>query len=251
MSAIKITAIIPARYESSRLPGKPLIEFYGKPMIQWVYERASEIYDSVFIATDDQRIFDAAAAFGSKAILTSPDHSNGTSRVWEAYSQSGVYADYIVNIQGDEPLVAAGMLKDINTALRDDETDIATLIAEVISEDELLSESEVFVVKDANDYALYFSRSVIPHIHEVNRQEWLSKCKFYKHVGMYAYKPKVLRQLVNLPKSSLELAEGLEQNRWLENGFRIRTAVTSHESYPVDVPADVVKVKSMFDKLLA
>ncbi len=240
-----ICAIIPARYESTRLPGKPLVDFHGKPMIQWVYEAAAAVYEQVAIATDDKRIVEVVESFDGVAIITAETHTNGTSRVHEAYQLLGWSTDYVVNIQGDEPMIKPESLRDLNGALLDNGPDIATLVAKVTDENELFNQSEVFVVRNNQDYALYFSRAVIPHLHRVSRENWLEKGSFLKHVGLYAYKPDVLNKIIYLPPGHLELTEGLEQNRWLENRYQIKTAITKMISYPVDTPDDVKMVRDL------
>ena len=243
-----ICAVIPARYASTRLPGKPLIEFMGKPMIQWVYEAAGEVYKNVAVATDDDRIVSCVESFGGKAVLTSDQHPNGTSRVLEAYELLDWSSVYVVNIQGDEPMIDIQSLQDLNAILTKGHADIATLVSKVTDMEELRNKSEVFVVHDVHNRALYFSRAVIPVWKDLSKSEWLDHGIFYKHIGLYAYRPEILKKLVRLSPVDLELAEGLEQNRWLAHGYAIHTGLTATVSYPVDTPQDVNLVRKMMEK---
>jgi 3-deoxy-manno-octulosonate cytidylyltransferase (CMP-KDO synthetase) len=245
-----ICAIIPARYGSTRLPGKPLLDFHGKPMIQWVCEAASKVYKQVAVATDHKVIMDTVHGYGGTCVMTSQEHLNGTSRVHEAYHSLGWSCDYIVNIQGDEPMIRPQCLIELNQSLSSGTSDIGTLVTTVEDEKELFGESEVFVVRDVTNHAMYFSRSIIPCFHGIPQDQWLEHGKFLKHLGLYAYKPEVLNQLINLKPSFLEISECLEQNRWLEHGFSIMTADTEVDSYPVDTPADVDFVRDMMEKIL-
>lgn len=244
----QICAIIPARFGSTRLLGKPLLDFHGKPMVQWVYETAIKVYDHVAIATDDDRIVHAVERFGGLSVMTNTEHKNGTSRCLEAYIKLGWSADYIVNIQGDEPMIDQQCLHDLNATLMNQQADISTLIASVTDEKELFGASEVFVVRTKQDYALYFSRAIIPFFHRIPQDQWLEHGKYFKHVGLYAFKPEVLRNLVDLKPSYLEKAEDLEQNRWIENGYRIKTGLTETTSYPVDTPNDIQLVRDLMAK---
>lgn len=240
----KIIAIIPSRYGSTRLPGKPLIELQGKTMIQRVYEIASQVYDDVFVATDDDRIFNTVQSFGGKVIMTANTHKDGTSRVLEAYEKCGVNADYIVNVQGDEPIINPEMLKQVNQACEHG-PDIATLISPVTKKSELYSASEVFVVTNDKDEALYFSRSIIPAIKGQPRAMWFDQHTYYKHVGIYAYNADKLHELVHLPHSSYAELEGLEQLTWLQHGYSVKTAETTFESISIDMPEDVEVVRAI------
>ena len=245
---MKLLAIIPARYASTRLPGKPLIDLCGKPMIQWVYEQATQVYNDVLVATDDERIMKCVQRFNGACVMTREDHVDGTSRVLEAYEKSEKEVDFIVNIQGDEPLIAVEMLRDLNRTLTDKSIDVSTLISPVETREELDSVSEVFVVKDTSDYAMYFSRTAIPALKDIDRKKWFDHHLYYKHVGLYAYRASHLRKLVELPTTTYEQLEGLEQLRWLENGYKIKTGISCHETIPVDIPEDVIKVKQIMER---
>jgi len=246
-----IVAIIPARYGSTRLPGKPLIDFHGKPMIQWVNEAATQIFDRVAVATDDERILAAVEAIGGTGIRTRDDHMNGSSRVAEAFDKTGWQASYVVNIQGDEPMITTNALREFGDALCAGDSDIGTQISRVRDEAELYGESEVFVVANNRQQALYFSRSIIPFYRDIPKDQWLEHGKFMKHLGLYAFKPSVLAAVVNLSPSPLEQAESLEQNRWLENGYSIQLVETNEICHPVDTPRDVEYVRELMAKQMA
>ncbi len=239
---MKYIAIIPARYASTRFPGKPLAQLEGKSIIRRVYERVAEVFDEVRVATDDERIMREVEAFGGKAVMTAATHPSGTDRCYEAYLKSGVEADVIVNVQGDEPFIAASQLKSIAECFEDPATQIATLVkpfTESDGWDALQNPNSPKVVVDENQYALYFSRSVIPFLRGVEPKEWLSKHTFYKHIGLYAYRTEVLGELTRLPQTSLEKAESLEQLRWLQHGYKIKTGITTVETIGIDTPEDL------------
>lgn len=245
---MKVVGIIPARYGSTRFPGKPLAELSGKPMIQWVYENASlckEISD-VIVATDDDRIAAAVSAFGGKCIMTGADHPSGTDRCREALEKSKITCDLVINIQGDEPMIDPLQLKQLISCFENSSAGIATLISKVKSLDELNSEHVVKVVVDKNGKALFFSRAVIPHFRGKDQTQQLKNQNYFKHLGLYAFRPQILKVICDLPPSALEMTESLEQLRWLENGYPIQTALTEIESYPVDTPADL---KAIAEKL--
>jgi 3-deoxy-manno-octulosonate cytidylyltransferase (CMP-KDO synthetase) len=246
---MRFLGIIPARYASTRLEGKPLIDIAGKPMIQWVYERAAEALQDVYVATDDARIEKAVNDFGGQAIMTSPEHSTGTNRCLEAFEtieeQTDDPFDVVINIQGDEPLLHPSQLQVLMDCFDVSDTEIATLVMPVTEVEDLFNESEAFVTVDKDLRALYFSRSVIPALKGRPKKEWIRHHTYYKHVGMYAFTPEALRQFAALPQSKLEVAEGLEQNRWLENGGRIRVALTEHQSIPVDTLDDLVRIRKI------
>ena len=238
-----LLGIIPARYASTRLPGKPLADILGKPMIQWVYEKASQALEHVVVATDDQRVLDAVRSFGGRVVMTD-DHPNGTSRCLEALNryeaETGLSFDGVINIQGDEPMLEPSQLTELAHAMAD--APFATLVMPVVNPEDLLNESEVFVVFDAHHRALYFSRAVIPTLRGVPREKWFGTIPFYKHIGLYGYSRAALEKFITLPASVLETSESLEQNRWLEAGEVIRVGITHHDSIPVDTPADLEKV---------
>lgn len=248
---MNILGIIPARYGSTRLEGKPLIDICGKPMIQHVYEQAKMALTDVLVATDDVRIEKAVNDFGGNVAMTSDKHNTGTNRCLEAYeifkSKSNIDFGVVINIQGDEPLLEPEQIKQIISCFEDSTTEMATLVIPVrISEN--LFEGGVFVVIDNNNNALYFSRSVIPFVRDADKVNWQQQHTFYKHVGMYAFTPKALHQFANLSQTSLEIAESLEQNRWLENGNSIKVAKTEFETIAVDTMEDLEKVKNIFKK---
>jgi 3-deoxy-manno-octulosonate cytidylyltransferase (CMP-KDO synthetase) len=239
-----IVGIIPARYASTRYPGKPLIDIQGKSMIQRVYEQASKSrsLSKVVVATDDERIFEHVAGFGGEVVMTAPVHPSGTDRCKEALERVGGAYQYVINIQGDEPFIDPSQIDTLAAVLADGTTELATLIIPVNDHELLFDKGEVKVVLNTNMEALYFSRMVIPFIKGVAETDWHLHHKYYRHVGMYAYRADVLEAVTRLPVSSLELAESLEQLRWLEHGFKIKCAVTDFESHCIDTPEDVEKV---------
>lgn len=245
----RILGLIPARYASTRLPGKPLVDLCGKPMIQWVYELASEALEHVYVATDDERIAEVVAGFGGKYVMTNTNHSTGTNRCLEAYEsvskELNSEFDIIINIQGDEPLLNPGDLKAMVDAFDDESTELSTLVLKVSDERDLSNEGEAFVTLDKSDNALYFSRFPIPFLRGVPKGEWLQHHEYIKHLGMYTYSPTALRDFAEMTTSSLEKAESLEQLRWLEAGRKIKCAFASHDSIPVDTPADAERVRSI------
>lgn len=241
--------IIPARFGSTRLEGKPLADIEGKTMIQRVYEQAAKAMDHVYVATDDVRIEEAVLAFGGKVVMTSADHSTGTNRCLEAFeivnAQSDRKFDVVINVQGDEPLLVPEQLGELMDAFKDPRTEMATLITPVIRMEDLFNESEVFVVFNKDLFALYFSREVIPHIHGMHKTKWLDNNTYYKHLGLYGYTAKTLKTFAELPQSNLELTESLEQNRWIENGGNIKLAITQYDSIPVDTIDDLERVRKI------
>lgn len=241
--------IIPARYGSTRLEGKPLADIEGKSMIQRVYEQASKAIEHVYVATDDARIEEEVLRFGGKVVMTSPHHPTGTNRCLEALNkiqaQSNISFDVVINVQGDEPLLVPEQLGELMACFNDNRTELATLITPVLRMDDLFNESEVFVVFNKDLFALYFSREVIPHIHGMHKTKWLANNKYHKHLGLYGYTTKALKAFAELPQSNLETTESLEQNRWLENGGNIKLAVTKHDSIPVDTIDDLERVRAI------
>ncbi len=246
---MKYIGIIPARYGSTRLEGKPLIDISGKPMIQWVYEKCLIALTEVYVATDDERILKAVESFGGKAVMTSREHTTGTNRCLEAYRiitrRNKTSHDVIINIQGDEPMLHPEQLMKLMGIFKDGNAQLATLVIPVTNPSDLNNESEVFVTFDKNMDALYFSRSVIPAIKGIPRSKWFEKNTFYKHLGLYAYTPGALEKFAALPQSHLELVEGLEQNRWLEDGNKIKIAITKHQSMPVDTEEDLAMIRKL------
>lgn len=249
---MKFIAIIPARYASTRFPGKPLALLGGKPVIQRVYEQVAGVLDDAVVATDDERIYDAVRAFGGKVEMTSTEHRSGTDRCWEAYCKQGGTFDVVVNVQGDEPFIRPEQLRALIRCFDDASTDIATLVKPFAAEDGLAAlenPNSPKVVLDAQSRALYFSRSVIPYLRGVPREEWLSRHIFYKHIGLYAFRSEVLRAVTALPQSTLEKAESLEQLRWLENGYRIGVAVSEFETVGIDTPEDLARAERFLKEM--
>lgn len=241
---MKFLGIIPARYASTRFPGKPLADMEGKPMIQRVYEQVQGVLDKVCVATDDSRIEEAVKAFGGNVVMTSDKHRSGTDRCYEAYTKFGNGFDVVVNIQGDEPFIHPEQIKTIKDCFNDDSIQIATLVKPFRGDDgfeTLLNANSPKVVLNKHQEALYFSRSIIPYLRGKEHSEWLSNHTYYKHIGLYAYRAEVLEAITRLPQSSLELAESLEQLRWLENGFKIKAGITEQETIGIDTPEDMEK----------
>lgn len=239
--------IIPARYASTRFPGKPLALLGSKPMIQWVYEGASSLFEHLLVATDDQRIYDAVKAFGGKVLMTSTEHRSGTDRCAEAASLyekgKGLRFTYVVNVQGDEPLIQARQLQTLMDCMKVPDTPIATLIRPLNTIDDLENPNVVKVVVDLNFKALYFSRAAIPRQRSDTEPGETADPRFYTHIGLYAFRRDVLDKVVGLPPSFLEQTESLEQLRWMEHGIGIRTAVTTLPSLGVDTPQDLENIR--------
>lgn len=243
---MKFIGIIPARYASTRFPAKPLALLGGKTVIQRVYEQVAGVLDEAYVATDDERIEQAVKEFGGKVVMTSVNHKSGTDRCYEAYTKVGSGYDVVVNIQGDEPFIQPPQLEAIKNCFNDPSTDIATLVKPFIPADgfealENVNSPKVVVNKNMN--ALYFSRSIIPHQRNKDKAEWLAGHTYYKHIGLYAYRADVLKQITSLPQSSLELAESLEQLRWLENGYSIKVGISEVETIGIDTPQDLARAE--------
>ena len=215
-------AIIPARYASTRFPGKPLAVLGGKTVIQRVYEQVSSVLDEVYVATDDQRIYDCVVSFGGRAVMTREDHKSGTDRIEEAVEKIQSSADVIINVQGDEPFIQPSQIKTLMSLFDDPDTQIGTLGKPFESIEAVDNPNSPKIVTDNRGFALYFSRSVIPYIRGKEHSDWFGEYPFLKHLGIYAYRREVLKEVTQLPQSSLEKAESLEQLRWLQNGYRIR-----------------------------
>ena len=244
-------AIIPARYASTRFPAKPLARLGGKPVIQRVYEQVAGVLDEAVVATDDERIYEAVRAFGGRVEMTSTAHRSGTDRCWEAYCKQGRTYDVVVNVQGDEPFIRREQLEALKGCFDNPQTDIATLVKPFAEGDGLAAlgnPNSPKVVVDAQGQALYFSRSVIPYLRGVPREEWLSRHTFYKHIGIYAFRTEVLRAVTALPQSPLELAESLEQLRWLENGYRIGVGISQVETVGIDTPEDLARAEEFLSQ---
>lgn len=235
--------IIPARYESTRFPGKPLALINGRPMIQLVYEASRKALDEVYVATDDERIFDCVKNFGGNVVMTGKEHRSGTDRCKEAMESiivgAHVNVDVVVNIQGDEPFIHPDQINSLMSCFDNEETDIATLVKKIDSEKDIFDENKPKVVFDHSKKALLFSRSPIPYIRSHKKDEWINYYNFYRHIGIYAYRKEVLRQITALEPGELEVAESLEQLRWLENGYIIRVEETLHDSIGIDTPEDL------------
>jgi 3-deoxy-manno-octulosonate cytidylyltransferase (CMP-KDO synthetase) len=237
-----ILGVIPARYASTRFPAKPLVDIAGKSMIQRVYEQVKKSgkITEVVVATDNQEIFNHVLTFGGKVCLTREDHASGTDRCFEALTLQHQQFRYVINIQGDEPFIQPEQI-DLLAGVLDGQIEIATLIKKIENEEHLFNPNTVKVVTSKYNDGLYFSRSPIPHIRNTPEKEWLSKHTFYKHIGMYAYRTDILKQLTALAISPLEKAESLEQLRWLDNGFKIKTVETEIETIGIDTPDDLRK----------
>ena len=241
---MKFIAIIPARYASTRFPGKPLATLAGKPVIQHVYEKVSSVIADTWVATDDDRIFNTVEAFGGKAIMTRTDHKSGTDRIEEAVEKIGGEWDVVINVQGDEPFIHTSQIETVCRCFDDPSTEIATLGKPFGDNIEAISNpNSPKIVIDKRGYALYFSRSVIPYVRGKEAQEWALSSHFLKHIGLYAYRRNVLKEVTRLPQGTLETAESLEQLRWLENGYRIKVGQTDIETIGIDTPEDLEKAE--------
>ena len=241
---MKYIGIIPARYASTRFPGKPLAMLGGKTVIQRVYEQAMSVLPEAYVATDDERIFACVEAFGGRAVMTRADHKSGTDRIEEAAEKTGTDADVIINIQGDEPFVQPSQIETLMHLFDDPSTQIGTLGKPFESIEAVRNPNSPKIVVDRRGFALYFSRSVIPYVRGVEAGDWLTHFPFLKHLGVYAYRREVLAEVTRLPQSALEKAESLEQLRWLENGYRIRVGLTDVETVGIDTPDDLARAET-------
>ena len=248
---MKFMAIIPARYASTRYPGKPLAILGGKTVIQRVYEQVKSVLDDVYVATDDDRIYSTVTDFGGKAVMTRADHKSGTDRIEEAAEKIGLDADVIINVQGDEPFIQPSQIKTLMQLFDAPETQIGTLGKPFESIDAVENPNSPKIVTDNRGFALYFSRSIIPYIRGKERDSWFGEYPFLKHLGIYAYRREVLAEVTKLPMSSLEKAESLEQLRWLQNGYRIRVGLTDIETIGIDTPEDLTRAEEFLLKHLA
>ncbi|GAB1446188.1 MAG: 3-deoxy-manno-octulosonate cytidylyltransferase [Cyclobacteriaceae bacterium] len=237
---MKIVGIIPARYASTRFPAKPLADIAGQTMIEWVYSQAkkSTQLDRVIVATDNQKIYDHVKNKGGEVCMTSEYHVSGTDRCAEALTLSNVQFDYAINIQGDEPFIDPRQI-DLLASLLDGKAELATLIKKITDPDALHNSNIVKVIRNAKNEAIYFSRSPLPHLRNIPKEDWFDNHAYYKHIGMYGYRSDILSKITQLTPSSLELAESLEQLRWIENGFTIKVAETDIESMGIDTPEDL------------
>ena len=241
---MRVVGIIPARYASTRFPGKPLALIKGKTMIRRVCEQAwKSRVDAVVVATDDVRIADEVMSFGGQYVLTDPNHRSGTDRCREALDLLDNQYDAVVNIQGDEPFIDPNQINQVIDLISQKDTQLASLAKRIEDEDELFSPNTVKVVMDKAGNALYFSRNPIPFMRNLDHNEWLTKGCFYKHIGIYAYKAETLRQIAEMQPTTLELSESLEQLRWLENGLTIRMGITEAENVSIDMPSDIAKAE--------
>ena len=240
---MKFIGIIPARYASTRFPGKPLAMLGGRTVIQRVYEQATAILDEAYVATDDERIFQAVEQFGGRAIMTRADHKSGTDRIEEAAEKIGTQADVIINIQGDEPFIQKSQIETLMHLFDDPSTQIGTLGKRFESIEAAMNPNSPKIVTDKRGFALYFSRSIIPYVRGKEQTEWLQHFPYLKHLGLYAYRREVLQEVTQLPQSPLEIAESLEQLRWLENGYRIRVGLTDVETVGIDTPEDLQRAE--------
>lgn len=245
---MKFIGIIPARYASTRFPGKPLAMLGGKTVIQRVYEQVVSVLGEAYVATDDDRIFSCVDAFGGKAVMTRTDHKSGTDRIEEAveklFPDNPENSDVIINVQGDEPFIQPSQIESLMSLFDDSETQIGTLGKRFESLEAVENPNSPKIVVDNRGFALYFSRSVIPFIRNKEREEWLCHYPFLKHLGIYAYRRDVLREVTQLPPSPLEKAESLEQLRWLQNGYRIRVGLTDVETVGIDTPEDLQRAET-------
>lgn len=235
----RIIAIIPARYASTRFPGKPLALLAGIPVIQHVYNKVSQVIPDTWVATDDSRIYDSVLAFGGRAVMTRADHQSGTDRIEEAVGKIGSEAEIVINVQGDEPFVHTEQIETLCRLFDDPQTQIATIGKHFDTIEAASNPNSPKIVLDNHQFALYFSRSIIPYVRGEEPQRWLSRYPFLKHLGLYGYRTQVLHEITSLPQSSLEMAESLEQLRWLQNGYRIKVGLTEQETIGIDTPEDL------------
>jgi 3-deoxy-manno-octulosonate cytidylyltransferase (CMP-KDO synthetase) len=248
-NALRFVAIIPARYASTRFPGKPLVKIGQKTMIQRVYEQVFKVLNDVYVATDDQRIFEHVQDFGGNVIMTSEQHKSGTDRCYEAFTKLPKQFDVVINVQGDEPFIQPEQIIALQNCFEDVSTDIATLAKVFIANDgfeTLQNPNSPKLIVNKRDEAMYFSRSVIPFVRGAEINNWLSNHSYLKHVGIYAYRANILAEITQLEQTPLEIAESLEQLRWLENGYRIKVGYTDVETIGIDTPEDLEKVKTLF-----
>ena len=248
-TGMKFIAVIPARYASTRFPGKPLAMLGGKTVIHRVYEQAVSVLSEAYVATDDERIFRAVEAFGGRAVMTRSDHKSGTDRIEEAVEKIGTDADVIINIQGDEPFIQPSQIETLMHLFDDPETQIGTLGKPFETMEAVMNPNSPKIVTDRRGFALYFSRSIIPYLRGISQADWLRNYPFLKHLGVYAYRREVLAEVTRLPQSPLEKAESLEQLRWLENGYRIRVGRTDVETVGIDTPDDLTRAEEFLAQM--
>jgi 3-deoxy-manno-octulosonate cytidylyltransferase (CMP-KDO synthetase) len=247
----QFAGIIPSRYASTRFPGKPLVLIGEKTMIERVYEQATKSLDLVYVATDDERIFDAVVKSGGKAVMTSQEHKSGTDRCAEAVvkmmSQTGNKIDIVINIQGDEPFISPQQINLLKSCFADKKVEIATLVRKTVPGEDIFNPNQPKVILDSEMNAMYFSRAAIPFYRGIEASDWSKEHIFYKHIGLYAYTTSALKKITQMARSPLEIAESLEQNRWIENGIKIRTAITEWESISIDTQDDLNRAQSLLD----
>ena len=249
---MKILALIPARYGSSRFPGKPLALVHGKPMIQRVYEQTVKAFPNACVATDDTRIYDAVKAFGGKVVMTSPSHNSGTDRCLEALNtymaETGETFDVVINVQGDEPYIHPEQLMQLGKCFEDPQVELATLVKRVKDKEELFNANSPKVILDKDSNAIYFSRTPIPYSRDIEiTDQYVAATPFYRHIGLYGYRVATLDVICAMPQSFLEKTEKLEQLRWIENGLKIRVAETEYETHAVDTAEDLEFINSKID----
>lgn len=248
---MRFAGFIPARFASTRFPGKPLALLGGKPIIQRVYEQVCNVLNEVYVATDDNRIADAVRGFGGNVVMTSANHKSGTDRINEAVNKTGKDFDVVINIQGDEPFIHRSQIEEICHCFDDSQTMIATLGRPFTSSHtlaDLENPNSPKLICDNNGFAMYFSRSIIPYLRNVERKDWINSFNYLKHIGLYAYRTEVLKEITKLPQSSLEMAESLEQLRWLQNGYRIKVGITKIETIGIDTPEDLRLAESFLKR---
>lgn len=246
--SIQFIGIIPARYASTRFPGKPLALLAGKPVIEHVYRRVEEALGTAYVATDDERIAQATRDFGGKAVMTRADHKSGTDRIAEALEKIGSKANVVVNVQGDEPFITKRQIETLCHCFDDQQTHIATLGKPFENMEAVENPNSPKIVTDLKGFALYFSRSVIPYVRGIGQKEWIDHFPYLKHLGIYAYRTDVLREITQLPQSPLEKAESLEQLRWLQAGYRIKVGITDEETVGIDTPEDLVRAERFLNE---
>lgn len=243
---MKFIGIIPARFASTRFPGKPLVDIGGKIMIQRVYEQAKKSLDTVFVATDDKRIEKAVLSFGGNVVLTSKRHKSGTDRISEAIEviieKTKEKYEIIINIQGDEPFIYPEQIESLKKCFKLKRTQIATLAKPINNSKDIFDINKPKLILNHKKEAIYFSRSPIPFVRGVPQKEWISKHKFYKHIGLYGYRYDVLKEITKLKPSFLEMSESLEQLRWIENGYKIKVEETEYESLGIDTRKDLKRI---------
>lgn len=247
---MKIAAIIPARYASTRFPGKPLADIAGKTMIQRVYQQCKQINELayVIVATDDERIYQNVIQFGGQACMTSTQHLTGTDRIWEVVEKLNLAVDVIINVQGDEPFIQPSQLQNVIACFQDPSAAIATLVKPIQQNEVLFNVNAPKVVLDDAHFALYFSRQAIPFLRNEPTENWLNNHTYYQHIGIYGFRKDVLQKLVKLAPSKLEQAESLEQLRWLAAGYKIKTATTHETTIAIDTPEDLEIAIKLYNK---